>query len=264
MKNQRDIALRRVACAVLGSAAGIVVFWMLYGTMTLDVTNDSWILNSYDETAGAVRYAGSSGRHCHFLHRQPALGQYLLQTATRDSSLHVPVVRVVYSVLLCHAGGGGSFALYSRQHAFVPAGPSVWNIGWAAVCLSAYTVGESLPPRGADLPVSVPPGTVCVSGIPHGLAGWQDTAVCLVGVSGAELCGGGDPSVFPAACHDLHPAGRGRSGQDCPPARGGGRTVRRQHCRGTGRWYPYGGAGQRSGGFPPWIRGTLHEPQCRL
>lgn len=58
MENQRNIALRRGLCALLGAVAGIAVFWMLYGTMTLDVTQDGWILNGYDETDIQQHYAG--------------------------------------------------------------------------------------------------------------------------------------------------------------------------------------------------------------
>lgn len=58
MENHRNIALRRGLCALLGAVAGIAVFWMLYGTMTLDVTQDGWILNGYDETDIQQHYAG--------------------------------------------------------------------------------------------------------------------------------------------------------------------------------------------------------------
>ena len=58
MRKHRNIVLGRVACALLGAAAGIAVFLMLYGTVTLDVANDGWILNGYDETDIQQHYAG--------------------------------------------------------------------------------------------------------------------------------------------------------------------------------------------------------------
>ncbi len=58
MRKHRNIVLGRVACALLGAAVGIAVFLMLYGTVTLDVANDGWILNGYDETDIQQHYAG--------------------------------------------------------------------------------------------------------------------------------------------------------------------------------------------------------------
>ena len=58
MEKRQSIAFRRGLCALLGAAAGIAVFLMLYGTMTLDVSNDGWILNGYDETDIQQHYAG--------------------------------------------------------------------------------------------------------------------------------------------------------------------------------------------------------------
>ena len=58
MEKRQSIAFRRGLCALLGAVAGIAVFLMLYGTMTLNVTNDGWILNGYDETDIQQHYAG--------------------------------------------------------------------------------------------------------------------------------------------------------------------------------------------------------------
>ena len=48
----------RLTVALIGAAVGIAVFLWLYGTMTLDVTRDGWILNGYDETDILQHYAG--------------------------------------------------------------------------------------------------------------------------------------------------------------------------------------------------------------
>ena len=50
--------LRTLAAALAGAAAGIAIFFWLYGPMTLDVTADAWILNGYDETDILQHYAG--------------------------------------------------------------------------------------------------------------------------------------------------------------------------------------------------------------
>ncbi len=55
--------LRRAAAGtpgafLLGAALGIVVFLLLYGPSTLDVTYDSWIYNGYVEEDIIQRYAG--------------------------------------------------------------------------------------------------------------------------------------------------------------------------------------------------------------
>lgn len=58
MKNRQTVIWHRLLCALLGAAAGIAVFFALYGTSTLDVANDGWILNGYDETDIQQHYAG--------------------------------------------------------------------------------------------------------------------------------------------------------------------------------------------------------------
>lgn len=47
-----------VAGGALGAAAGMVVFFLLYGTSTLHPTYDAWILNGYDEWDIQQHYAG--------------------------------------------------------------------------------------------------------------------------------------------------------------------------------------------------------------
>ena len=49
---------RRWLAALLGAAAGMVVFFLLYGTSTLHPTYDAWILNGYDEWDIQQHYAG--------------------------------------------------------------------------------------------------------------------------------------------------------------------------------------------------------------
>ena len=49
---------RRWLAALLGAAAGMVVFFLLYGTATLHPTYDAWILNGYDEWDIQQHYAG--------------------------------------------------------------------------------------------------------------------------------------------------------------------------------------------------------------
>ena len=58
MKKRQSITFHRLLCALLGAAAGIAVFLVLYGTSTLNVANDGWILNGYDETDIQQHYAG--------------------------------------------------------------------------------------------------------------------------------------------------------------------------------------------------------------
>lgn len=58
MKKRQNITFHRLLCALLGAAAGIAVFLVLYGTSTLNVANDGWILNGYDETDIQQHYAG--------------------------------------------------------------------------------------------------------------------------------------------------------------------------------------------------------------
>ena len=55
---QHKNRIRTLAAALAGAAAGIAVFFWLYGAMTLDVTSDAWILNGYDETDILQHYAG--------------------------------------------------------------------------------------------------------------------------------------------------------------------------------------------------------------
>ena len=55
---QRENFYSRLAAACTGAAVGIAIFLWLYGTVTLDVTNDRWILNGYDETDILQHYAG--------------------------------------------------------------------------------------------------------------------------------------------------------------------------------------------------------------
>ena len=49
---------RRWLAALLGAAAGMMVFFLLYGTSTLHPTYDAWILNGYDEWDIQQHYAG--------------------------------------------------------------------------------------------------------------------------------------------------------------------------------------------------------------
>lgn len=55
---QHKNRIRTLAAALAGAAAGVAVFFWLYGAMTLDVTGDAWILNGYDETDILQHYAG--------------------------------------------------------------------------------------------------------------------------------------------------------------------------------------------------------------
>ena len=55
---QHKNCIRTLAAALAGAAAGVAVFFWLYGAMTLDVTSDAWILNGYDETDILQHYAG--------------------------------------------------------------------------------------------------------------------------------------------------------------------------------------------------------------
>ena len=55
---QHKNRIRTLAAALAGAAAGVAVFFWLYGAMTLDVTSDAWILNGYDETDILQHYAG--------------------------------------------------------------------------------------------------------------------------------------------------------------------------------------------------------------
>ena len=55
---QHKNRIRTLAAALAGAAAGVAVFFWLYGTTTLDVTSDAWILNGYDETDILQHYAG--------------------------------------------------------------------------------------------------------------------------------------------------------------------------------------------------------------
>ena len=59
MQNLRqNNTMRKLTAALIGAAVGIAVFLWLYGTMTLDVTRDAWIINGYDETDIMQHYAG--------------------------------------------------------------------------------------------------------------------------------------------------------------------------------------------------------------
>jgi hypothetical protein len=49
---------RKCLAVLAGMAVGTLVFLLLYGTSTLHVTNDGWILNGYDETDIQQHYAG--------------------------------------------------------------------------------------------------------------------------------------------------------------------------------------------------------------
>lgn len=49
---------KKAAAAVLGAAVGILVFLWVYGIAPLDVGNDGWILNGYDEWDVQQHYAG--------------------------------------------------------------------------------------------------------------------------------------------------------------------------------------------------------------
>ncbi|MGN0975970.1 MAG: DUF6311 domain-containing protein, partial [Gemmiger sp.] len=58
MVPQKEKRLRQLATLLVGMAIGTAVFLALYGTRTLHVTDDSWILNGYDETDIQQHYAG--------------------------------------------------------------------------------------------------------------------------------------------------------------------------------------------------------------
>lgn len=55
---QHKNRIRTLAAALAGAAAGVAVFFWLYGAVMLDVTSDAWILNGYDETDILQHYAG--------------------------------------------------------------------------------------------------------------------------------------------------------------------------------------------------------------
>ena len=156
---------RRWLAALLGAAAGMVVFFLLYGTSTLHPTYDAWILNGYDEWDIQQHYAGP-GWHRHFVYRQHPLGQHLLQGAARGAALHLPVVWVVHAVLLCHAGGSRCASVRPRAGKNWRGSAGVFRTGRSAVCYAAYLVGARVPPYRAGQPVAVFAGAVCLSGIP--------------------------------------------------------------------------------------------------
>lgn len=58
MKQYRAMLSDKRVLPLLCMLLGAVLFVLLYGTLTLDVTNDTWILNGYDESDIVQRYAG--------------------------------------------------------------------------------------------------------------------------------------------------------------------------------------------------------------
>ena len=49
---------KKIAAALLGALAGVLIFLWVYGIAPLDVANDAWILNGYDEWDVQQHYAG--------------------------------------------------------------------------------------------------------------------------------------------------------------------------------------------------------------
>lgn len=58
MKQLQKETRQKLLAAILGAAAGILIFLWIYGTAPLNVAWDGWILNGYDESDVQQHYAG--------------------------------------------------------------------------------------------------------------------------------------------------------------------------------------------------------------
>lgn len=58
MKKLKELEFDDKIAVILSAVLGVIVFLLLYGTYTLDVTNDAWILHQFDGTDTMQHYAG--------------------------------------------------------------------------------------------------------------------------------------------------------------------------------------------------------------
>ncbi len=108
----KKMELQRYFIPIIGSVIGLIVFWVIYGFAPLNVKNDSWIMQGYDEADIIQHYAG----WCAFRNSKWHYPLGMVDTMAAGSYISftdsIPLVAIVSKLLLSIAGYTGTFQYF--------------------------------------------------------------------------------------------------------------------------------------------------------